>query len=85
MFQNKAVYFKESVSEACKELGLLSLQDRRKPLRISLLMRILSDEERNNALASAYDEILDNKKLITIRAATRSEPLYNAFTITVSA
>ena len=46
--------------EACKEHELL--QFRHKPHRISLLMGIFSDEEKHNALASAYDEILDNRK-----------------------
>ena len=46
--------------EACKEHELLQL--RHKPHRISLLMGIFSDEEKHNALASAYDEILDNRK-----------------------
>ena len=48
--------------EACKEHELLPLQLRHKPHRISLLMGIFSDEEKHNALASAYDEILDNRK-----------------------
>ena len=48
------------------ELGLLPLQDRSSMLRISLLMRILSDEDRHDALASEYAETLDIKKHTTI-------------------
>ena len=55
---------------------LLPLQEKHKTHRISLLMRILSDEERHDALASACDEILDNRThtTITTGAATRGEP-----------
>lgn len=82
MVQNRAVRFiknlkgRESVTDARLKLGLPSLQDRRKTHRLSLLMRILSDEERHDVLASAYDEIIDNrnKMTITTRAATRGEP-----------
>ena len=66
----------KSVSKACKELELPPQQNRLKTHRISQLMRLLSDEERHDVLASAYDDILDNKKHITIttRAATRGKP-----------
>ena len=39
---------------ACSQLQ--SLQDRRKSHRLSLLMRVLSDDTKHQALASAYEE-----------------------------
>jgi len=61
--QRKAVRFisnlrgRESVSDARQRLGLIPLADRRKNHRITLLLRILRDEQRHHVLSSSYDEI----------------------------
>jgi len=48
----------------------------KKTLRLSLLMRILSDESKHQTLASAYNELTKNKNKYTMytRAAQRGEP-----------
>ena len=82
MVQRRAVRFidrlsgRVSVSEARSKLGLSPLQDRRKSHRLSLLMRILQDEDHHDALASAYDEIIQDRSNVTMttRSATRGEP-----------
>ena len=65
-----------SVSEAREELGLQTLEDRRKRLRMSLLMRILSNEESHSVLSSTYDELMNDRANVTMttRAAARGEP-----------
>ena len=81
MIQNRAVRFiknlkgRESVTDARDQLGLSSLQDRRKNHRVSLLMKILSNESQHT-LATAYDELLNDRKgtTVTTRAASRGEP-----------
>jgi len=81
MIQNRAARFisrirgRESITEAKAELGLQLLQDRRRNHRLALLMKILEDEDRHSALASAYDEIIESRKggAMTTRAAARGE------------
>lgn len=48
-------------TEARSQLQLNTLKDRRKPHRNSLLMRILSDENKHQALPSAYDKIVNDR------------------------
>ena len=82
MTQHRAVRFincprgRESITEACSQLGLQTLQQRRRDHRISLLMKILQNEERHNNLALAYDELsVDRQGMsMTTRSATRGEP-----------
>ena len=63
MLQYRAVRFiaklreMESVMEACSELGLQPLKQRRKNHRLSFLMKIFQDEKRHSTLLVAYDEI----------------------------
>lgn len=79
--QRKAVRFisnlrgRESVSDARQRLGLIPLADRRKNHRITLLLRILRDEQRHHVLSSSYDEILKSRAdaNMTTRAASRGE------------
>ena len=47
----------ESVTEACSELGLQPLKQRRRNHRLSLVMKVLQDEERHLTLSVASDEI----------------------------
>ena len=67
---------RDSVTAAREDLQLLPLTDRRKNHRISLLMRILSDEGRHSALASAYEELVKTQpqRGVTTRASARGEP-----------
>ena len=82
LLQNNAIRFvrsikgRSSVSEARNQLQLQSLQDRRKSHRLSLLMRVLSDDTKHQALASAYEELKNSRKPTTVstRAARRGEP-----------
>ena len=77
--QSRAVRFisnlkgRESVSEAKCKLGLKTLADRRKHHRIWLLLKILKDKERHNALLESYDEIVNNRPCthMTTRAASK--------------
>jgi len=81
--QRRAVRFvknlkgRESVTDARLELGLPTLEERRRNHRLSLLMRILQDEERHNVLSSSYDEIMNGREAATMttRAASRGEPV----------
>ena len=81
LVQNRAVRFisrlkgRESVTEAKTKLGLQKLTDRRKSHRFALLMKILQDEDCHSNLATAYDEILQNRAntTMTTRSATRGE------------
>ena len=80
LLQNKAIRFvknikgRSSVSDARSQLQ--SLQDRRKSHRLSLLMRVLSDDTKHQAFASAYEELKNSRKPTTVstRAARRGEP-----------
>ena len=79
--QNRAVRFicklkgRESTSTAREELGLQTLENRRRDHRLSLLMKILGDEDCHQDLASAYDEIVQNNSQMsmTTRSAARGE------------
>jgi len=70
--QSQAIRFinkikgRQGISEAQNKLELQLLKDRRKTHRLSLLMRILSDESKHQTLASAYDELTKNKNKYTI-------------------
>ena len=78
--QSKAVRFirnpkgRESVTEAKALLGLVPLVDRRKNHRVSLLMRILQDDQHHGTLSSGYDEIVNDRVSSTMvtRAASIS-------------
>jgi len=65
----------DSVSEARDELGLWSLEDRRKNHQLGLLTRILQNEDQHQYLSKAYDEIIEDRELVTVttRAAARRE------------
>jgi len=67
---------RESVTEARAKLALNTLEERRRNHRVTLLHKILKDENRHSVLSSSYDEILNNRAetTITTRAATRGEP-----------
>ena len=56
-------------------LELNILEDRRKSHRLSLMMRLLSDECKHQTFASAYNEQLDNRNQMKMqtRAAQRGE------------
>ena len=77
--QSKAVRFfrnlqgRESVTEAKALLGLVPLADRRKNHRVSLLMRILQDDQHHGTLSSGFDEIVNDRASSTMvtRAASR--------------
>jgi len=80
--QKKAIRYiknikgRHGLTEAQTQLQLQTLKERRKAHRISLLMRILSDENKHSTLSSAYDEITNdrNNTTMTTRSATRGEP-----------
>ena len=80
LLENKAIRFvrnikgRNSVSDSRSQRQ--SLQDHRKRHRLSLLMRVVSDNTKHQALASAYDELKNSRKPTTIstRAARRGEP-----------
>jgi len=81
MVQRQAVRFimnvkgRDSVTEARNEIGLKTLEDRRKDIRMSLLMRILAKENCHQALNSTYDELMkENNHQIATRSITRGEP-----------
>ena len=81
LLQNKATRFvknikgRSGVSEARSQLQ--PLQDHRKqPHRLSLLMRVLSDDTKHQALASAYEEMKNNNRNLTT-VSTRGEPTSN--------
>ena len=81
MLQHRAVQLiarlsrRDSVTGSCSELGLQPLKQRRKNHRLSLLMKILQDEERHSTLAVAYNEITGEcqKVTVTTRSAARGE------------
>ena len=76
MLQHSAVQFiarlrrRENVTAACSELGLQPLKQRRKNHRLSLLIKILQDEERHSTLSVAYDKITGDRQKVTM--TTRS-------------
>ena len=96
MVQHRAIRFistlkgKESVTEARKKLKLETLADRRTKIRHALLLRLLSHEENNESLISAYDELINDRpaNVAVTRAVTPEIPqrymLTNQCTITVS-
>ena len=65
--QSQAVRFIKNVKGRCgvtevrTQLELKPLEEKRKPHRLSLLMRILSDKSRHQTLASAYEELVTAK------------------------
>ena len=79
--QSKAVRFirnikgRESVTEAKTLLGLIPLADRRKNHLVSLLMRMLQDDQHYGTLSSGYDEIVNDRASATMvtRAASQSQ------------
>ena len=81
MLQDRAVRFiailrgRESAMEACSELGLQPLKQRRRNHRLSLLLKILQDEERHLKLLVVYDEITRHHQKVTMttRSAARGE------------
>ena len=82
LIQNKAIRFvkcikgRHGVTEGRSSLGLQTLQERRKSHRISLLMRILSEQNNHETLSADYDEIVNCRSQNTMetRAAKRGEP-----------
>ena len=82
MIQNKAVRFisnikrGESVTEAGKKLRLDTLFNRRKKIRHSLLLRLLSNEEHHHLLVNDYDELCSDNpdNTPTTRAMARGVP-----------
>ena len=84
MVQNQAIRFimnikglKDSITVVRKQLKLESFQDRRKRLKMSLLMRILSTEECHKSLSATYSELMNdrtNTTTIITGAALRGEP-----------
>ena len=80
--QSQAVCFitndkgRRRVTEGRAQLELKPLKDRRKSHRLSLLIRLLSDETRHQTLTSAYDELVNSRSQTTMikRAANRGEP-----------
>ena len=73
MVQNQAIRFimnikglKDSITVAREQLELETLQDRRKKLIMSLLMRILSKEECHKSLSAMYDELMNDRENTTI-------------------
>ena len=73
--QSKAVRFisnlkgRGSVTEAKALLGLIPLAGQRKNHRVSLLMRILQDDQDYGTLSSGYDEIVNDRVSSTIYPA----------------
>ena len=67
MLQHRAVRFiarlrgRESVTEACSELSLQLFKQICRHHRLSLLMKILKDEERHST-SVAYDEITGDRQ-----------------------
>ena len=78
LIQSKAIRFiknikgRRGITDARSQLKLKPLKERRRNHRLSLLMRILSDEEKHEALSSAYDEIVNDRNNTSMtRAAAR--------------
>ena len=83
MVQNQAIRLimnikglKDSITVAREQLEFETLQDRRKRLEMSLLMRILFKEKCHKSLSATYDELMNDRANTTIitRAALRGEP-----------
>ena len=68
---------RNGLTEGRSSLGLQNLQERKKSYRVSLLMRILSDENKHETLSSDYDEFVNYRSQTTMktRAAERGEPI----------
>jgi len=95
MVQNTAVRFidsikgREGVTRSKEDLGLDTLQTRRKNQRFNLLMRILSEEDSHSALCASYEQLInlpDNfvqtraqSKGIPASIYTRNSSFYNSF------
>jgi len=86
MVQNRAVRFisglkgRESVSDARCDLGLLPLQARHKNHRLTLLTRILQSEATHSTLSSDYDEVVENRSLMSITTRSATQGLPNSIT-----
>ena len=82
MVQHNAISFistlkgRDSVTAAREKLELETLADRRTKIRHALLLRLLSHEENNESLTSAYDELINNRpaNVAVTRAVTRGAP-----------
>ena len=62
---------RRDIADALSELKLSMLKDRRKNHRISLLLRILSNEDIHQALSSAYDEIIKKQNTTVNQSCTQ--------------
>ena len=64
------------MTEAREKLELETLADRRTKIRHALLLRLLSHEENNKSLTSAYDELINDRpaNVAVTRAVTRGDP-----------
>lgn len=79
--QRRAVRFisnlkgRDSVTEERDLLELAPLETRRRNHRVTLLHKILTDEERHSTLSASYDEIVESRANVsmTTRAASRGE------------
>ena len=62
--------------EARSRLGLTPLQNRRKDLRLSLLMRILAKEEYHPSLSKSYEHLIDQPTTsVTTRSQSNGMPI----------
>ena len=63
------------ITEGLTALGLQKLKDRRKSHRFELMTKILSDDEKQAVLSSAYSKIVNgrNQVSMTTYAAARGE------------
>ena len=64
------------MTAAREKLELETLADRRTKIRHALLLRLLSHEENNESLTSAYDELINDRpaNVAVTRAVTRGDP-----------
>ena len=64
----------DSVSATREQLGLDSLEERRKNHHLCFLAKVLQNEDEHNVLAAAYGEINQNEQhAMTTRATKRGE------------
>ena len=84
LVQNSAVCFisnlegrTDSVSEAKNQLQIQSLKDKSKNHRLCFLMQILQNENQHRTLSTTYDEIAQDRQVVTVttRPAARGEPI----------
>ena len=73
LVQNSAVCFisnlkgrTDSVSEAKNQLQIQSLKDKSKNHRLCFLMQILQNENQHRTLSAAYDEIAQDRQVVTV-------------------